>query len=215
MTERDDRPRVVSLAPGANDPGQPAPLPPGKLEVVVTSLEMRSRPARPPLPPPALPLAVLRADPPTVAYYRFLYETIGGPWLWYERRLLDDQALRAIIEDPQVEVYVLYLRGSPAGYTELDRRRPGEVELAYLGLMPELTGRGLGPYLLDWAIETAWRSRPERVWVHTCNLDHPAALGLYQRAGFVPYRRERTLIDDPRREGAMPPGREFRAPAPR
>ena len=208
--ERGPRVEPLPVRPARSLPiGRRAQVPAGKLEVVTTFLEMRSPP------PPAgghhraEPLALIRANPPTVSYYRYLYEAVGSSWLWYERRLLDDAALAAIVEDPLVEVTVLYHRGSPAGYVELDTRVPGEVELAYLGLLPGHIGRGLGTYLLDWALGHAWDRGPERVWVHTCTLDHPAALATYQRAGFEPYDQQVALIDDPRRPGMMPPGRGF------
>jgi len=178
--------------------GRATPLPPGKLEMVVTYLEMRRPPAPRPAPRRAEPLAILRARRPTVSYYRYLYDTVGGPWMWYERRMMDDRELARIVQDPRVAVHVLYLDGVPAGYAELDYRVEGEVELAYFGLMPEFIGRGLGRYLLDWTVRRAFESEPSRLWVHTCNHDHPGALSAYQRAGFLPYRQERRVIDDPR-----------------
>lgn len=146
---------------------------------------------------------IWRADPPSVSFYRFLYESVGEPWYWYLRRNMDDHALREIIESPDVEVYVAYVRGTPAGYVELDRRTAGETEIAYLGLFPEFFGRGIGPWLLNWGIERAWREECERVWLHTCTLDHPAALPMYQRAGMQVYQQEEERIDleDLRRAG--------------
>jgi len=184
-------------------------VPEGKLEMVITYLEMRKRPARPPAPHRAERLALMRAERPLPSFYRYLYNTVGGRWLWYERRLMDDRSLCAVIHDPAVEVYVLYVAGNPAGFFELDCRDPADIEIAYFGLLPEFIGRGLGRYLLDWAIDHAWSKEPERLWVHTCNLDHPHAIAVYQRAGFEPYRQERKIVDDPRRPGSMPAGQEF------
>ncbi|WP_284223807.1 GNAT family N-acetyltransferase, partial [Brevundimonas denitrificans] len=94
------------------------------------------------------------------------------------------------------EIYVLYIRGIHAGYAELDFRKfPSVVDLAYFGIMPEFIGMKLGPYLLNWAIEQAWRRNPDLVTVNTCTLDHPKALPLYQRFGFTPYRQREVLID--------------------
>ena len=169
------------------------------IETTVTYLEMREQPVRPPTPTPGLAkLALLRAEKPTLSFYRFLYGTVGEVLNWTDRRVFGDDELRAIIHDPLVEIYVLYLGGVPAGYVELDRRREGEIELAYLGLMPEFTRQGLGRYLLDWAIHTAWSHGPERLWLHTCDLDDPRALPLYQRAGFVAYdqKNEKVLALD-------------------
>ncbi len=176
-------------------------LPPGKLEMVITYLEMRERPTRHDFAHPRQKHALLRAESPTVSYYRYLYNTVGEPWLWYERRMMDDETLAAIIQDPAVEIYVLYIAGVPAGFAELDRRQPGGIELAYFGLIPEFIGMGLGTYLLGWTVDTAWQYEPEYLWVHTCNFDHPRAIQTYQRIGFVPYKQERKIIDDPRLSG--------------
>lgn len=172
-------------------------VPEGKVESVVTSLEMRDRPNSPTPAVPAERIAILRAEDPTVAYYRFLYNTIGAPWRWWERRVMDDQALAGIILDPLVEIYVLYVRGVPAGMCELDCRTKGSVEIAYFGLMEEFIGRGFGSYFLRWGVDQAWTHEPERVWVHTCTEDHPAALPNYQKVGFQPYEQYTEVIDDP------------------
>ena len=155
--------------------------------VTVTYLEMTSPDQRTTTPGWTEPATILRAERPTISFYRYLYDTIGADWHWYMRRQLSDEALAAIIHDDAVEVFVLYVRGVPAGYVELDRRVEGEVEIAYFGLIPEYIGRGLGPGLLDWAIGRAWTYRPRRIWLHTCSLDHLKALAVYRRAGFEVY----------------------------
>ena len=167
----------------------------GRLRTVITYLEMTAPPETPEVHPPLRKIALLRAERPTLSFYRYLYDAVGRQWMWVDRKRLDDEALRAIIHDEQVEIYVLYVGGVPAGYVELDFRRPAEVEIAYFGLVPEFMGQGLGPYLLSWAIRRAWRDGPRRVWVHTCTFDHPAALRLYQRMGFVPYDRREAEIE--------------------
>lgn len=182
-----------------------AEVPPGKLRMVITSLEMHARPSHGPAHLPAgTKAALLRAENPTVSFYRYLYNTVGEPWLWYERRAFDDATLASIIQDPKVEIYVLYVSGVPAGYGELDRRKDGEIELAYFGLMHEFIGKGLGRYFLTWIVDAAWSHEPKRLWVHSCNFDHPEALRAYQRAGFTPFDQETILIDDPRLSGLIP-----------
>ncbi len=179
-------------------------VPPGKINCVVTYLEMHEPPRRVNILPAAAKIALLRAEAPTASFYRYLYNTVGEPWFWYQRREITDDDLIAIIHDPSVAIFVLYVDGVPAGYAELDSRKEPDIELAYLGLVPEFIGRGLGAYLLGWAIDEAWQKTPERLWVHTCNLDHPRAVRAYQRAGFSPYRQEHGLIDDPRESGLIP-----------
>ena len=177
----------------------------GKIENIITYLEMTERPKlQKRHPPKALKVALLRATRPPVAFYRYLYAAVGDPCLWYERRLLSDEELAEIIHDDLVEIYVLYVDGTPAGYFELDRRQPGEIELTQFGLTPDYVGKGLGTYLLASAIDVAWSYGPDRFMLHTNSLDHPRALPLYQRLGFKPFKQERDLIDDPRSSGLIP-----------
>ena len=175
------------------------------LDDVITYLEMREKPGAPPVPAPAVGrLALIRAAHCTVSYYRYLYETVGTPWLWYERRLLDDAALAAQIRKSTTEIFVLYAGGVPAGYFELDTAPPDETELCYFGLVPEFIGRRIGPFLLRAAIDRAWSRPIRRLWVHTRSYDHPKALGYYQRAGFVVYDRQKLRFEDPRVRGILP-----------
>jgi GNAT superfamily N-acetyltransferase len=168
------------------------------LDVTIVYLEMWGRPDVAAPPPPRPDVAVVRAERPALSYYRYLYERVGEPWLWYERRAMSDDRLASIVQDPAVEVQVLHAGGEPAGYAELDCRTSGEVELAYFGLMSEFIGQGLGAYFLAWAVERAWSRGTRRLWVHTCSLDHPRALATYLAAGFDEYARERVRIADPR-----------------
>jgi GNAT superfamily N-acetyltransferase len=180
-------------------------LPPGKLRVVVTYLEMTSQPTTPKQRPPVEKLALFRAEHPTISFYRYLYNTVGEPWLWSERRRMDDAALAAVIHDPRVEIMVLYVGGVPAGFAELNRRRTEAVDLSYFGMIPDFIGMKLGPFLLNCAIDAAWSGGAKKLTVNTCTLDHPKALGLYQRAGFVPVRQVTRIADDPRVTGVIPP----------
>ena len=174
------------------------------LDDVITYLEMRAAPTTPRLPPPSAKLALLQAEECTVSFYRYLYETVGTPWLWYERRLLSDEALAVEIQKPTTEIFVLSVGGVPAGYFELDTAPPQETELRYFGLIPEFIGRGFGPFMLRAAIDRAWTRPLSRLWVHTRTFDHPKALGYYQRAGFVVYARQQLRFEDPRLRGILP-----------
>lgn len=148
---------------------------------------------------PALPedgIRVEHAPQPTLAYYRSLYGGVGKAYQWSARLLMTDSELRKILEDERVEVHVLYAGDEPAGYVEFDGRLAGQVELAYFGLFPEFQGRRLGSFLLAWALATlATRPGLERIWVHTCTLDHPGALSTYVKAGFAPYLVREELVD--------------------
>jgi len=155
---------------------------------VVTYLEMTA-PAPATRPWPDGGFRIERLVRPSVRFYRYLYDAIGADWLWIERELVPDATLEAELHDPRVEVLLLSEGGVPAGYGELDRRCGGEVKLRYFGLVPEAVGRGLGRWFLEQIIARAWRSRPRRVWVHTCDLDHPRALANYEACGFRVYDR--------------------------
>jgi ribosomal protein S18 acetylase RimI-like enzyme len=176
----------------------------GQLSDTLTYLEMRTRPLRPPLPAPQAKLALMRAEPCTASFYRYLYDTVGEPWLWYVRRGWSDERLSRWLARTEIEVSVLHVGGAPAGYFELERLPSGETELCYFGLVPEFIGRGLGAYFLRAAVEAGWQGATRRLWVHTSTYDHPRALGLYQRAGFQVYRRQEVTFDDPRLTGALP-----------
>ena len=133
---------------------------------------------------------VLHARTPSVSYYRFLYDAVGKEYNWLSRRKLSDTDLAAVIGDPRNELHVLHVDGSPTGFAEIDRRQPGDIELVQFGLMPEFTGQGLGKWFLQWTIDKAWSYKPRRFWLHTCTLDHPAAVPLYKKAGFVQVKEE-------------------------
>jgi GNAT superfamily N-acetyltransferase len=159
------------------------------VDVKVSYLEMLA-PCRRVVPPPREGLTVVQSRQPTVSFYRFLYNTVGGPYHWLSRGKLSDAELSAVISDPRNELHVLYVDGTPAALSELDRRVEGEVELVQFGLMPEFIGQGLGKWLLQWTVDRVWSYGPWRFWLHTCTLDHPAALPNYLKAGFTLYKTD-------------------------
>ena len=132
-------------------------------------------------------LAITRWPAPDVAEYRALYSAVGEALRWRDRLIMPDNDLRAALESPDCSVWVLTVNGAQAGYFEL-ARQGDSTELAYFGLTPPFYGRGLGKHLLSAAIRQAWDDGAKRVWVHTCNLDAPAALDNYQKRGFVIYQ---------------------------
>ena len=174
------------------------------LEDVITYLEMLERPAGRRVSAQLEKLALMRAENCTVSLYRYLYSTVGEPWLWFERRLVGDAALARQILKPTIEILVLYVRGVPAGFFELDTAAPRETKLCYFGLTPDFIGRGLGPYLLQAAIDQAWSRPLNRFWLHTSTFDHTKALNTYQKAGFVVYARRPVSFEDPREHGILP-----------
>ena len=167
------------------------------VDVTVFYLEMLS-PARSESLAPRGGLQVVLARKPTVRFYRFLYNSVGEDYNWHSRGNRPDAELAALIQDPLNEVHVLYVEGTPGGFAELDRRTPGEIELIQFGLMPEFIGQGLGKWFLGWTIERAWSYQPRRFWLHTCTLDHPAALSNYLKRGFTLYQQEQKQVTLPR-----------------
>ncbi|HEY4345540.1 MAG TPA: GNAT family N-acetyltransferase [Parvibaculum sp.] len=165
-------------------------------KTIVTHLDMRAEPRLAPAPKPDGKFALIRADKPPIHFYRYLYDTIGAPYAWVSRKKLSDADLTAIIHDDEVEIYVLWLNGAPAGFTEIDFRQMPDADLCFLGVMPEHIGTGLGRYLLCEAIRLAWSRGPERLTVQTCTLDHPNALRLYQRHGFSPYAQSEAVFEE-------------------
>jgi GNAT superfamily N-acetyltransferase len=161
------------------------------VEVKTYYLEMLTPPQQV-IPPPREGLIFLHAQRPTVAYYRFFYDAVGDQWHWVNRKKLSDAEVAAIIHDPKVEMHVVYCDGVPAGFAELDRRQADEIELVQFGLLPDFIGKGLGKFFLNWTIHKAWSYQPRRFWLHTCTLDHPAALPNYLKARFVIFKEEVT-----------------------
>jgi GNAT superfamily N-acetyltransferase len=169
-------------------------------EFEIYSLEMTSpedlRPAR------SRPedFRVEQARVPSPELNRFLYTAVGGDWYWIDRLRWTYGQWLAWLDRPELETWVGYLKGTPAGYFELEKQPQGNVELAYFGLLPDFIGRGLGGALLTSAIERAWGMGASRVWVHTCSLDAPAALENYRARGFRLYRTDKvtkTLPEEP------------------
>jgi GNAT superfamily N-acetyltransferase len=178
-------------------------LPPGKLANVVTFLEMRTPPPAETTPTMSRYL-IRRENQPDLDRYRRLYREIGEPWLWFSRLRLSNDELRAILHDPAVDVYVLSCEDVDQGLLEFDRRTFPDIELSFFGVTPELIGKGAGRALLQHCLPLAWEHRPQRVWLHTCTADYPAALAFYMKSGFVPYKRAIEIADDPRVIGEIP-----------
>ena len=157
---------------------------------VRTYLEMRDpaalRPAR--VEDPTVRIEQVHGCP--ASFWRFLYTEVGREYHWIDRLPWTDDVIRAYLGDAAVSLWVMWVAGAPAGYFELRRDRSGGVEIAYFGLLGEFTGRGLGGHLLTEAVEQAWATGADRVWLHTNTMDHPAALPNYLKRGFIAFHAE-------------------------
>ncbi|RKT34102.1 acetyltransferase (GNAT) family protein [Roseovarius halotolerans] len=176
-------------------------VPEGHTASVVTHLEMLEE--APQRPEADLALELERVERPGADWYLDLFRAVGSPWLWFGRLAMARAELEALLNDARVHVHVLRDKGRDAGLLELDFRVPGECELAYFGLVPGAVGGGAGRWLMNRAIGMAWEQGIGRFHVHTCTLDHPAALDFYCRSGFVPFRREVEIAPDPRLIGLL------------
>jgi ribosomal protein S18 acetylase RimI-like enzyme len=127
---------------------------------------------------------LVQSEIPSPELNRFLYASVGADWCWYERLGWSYERWMTYLDRPAVATWVAYVQGSPAGYFQLEDQDAGSVEIAHFGLMPQFIGIGLGGALLSDAVRTAWARGAQRVWLHTCSLDHPSALGNYQARGF-------------------------------
>lgn len=150
------------------------------------------------------PQGAIRAD-----FARYLYGLIGGPWTWTDRLSWTQNQWQEELDQPGAALIVASQKGQPVGYVHLQNNRDEmhfgpettperpHVEVLYFGLENRVHGRGLGKALLGAATQIAWQNGAGKVWVHTCNLDGPAAIPTYKSRGFVPYRETTTDMEYP------------------
>lgn len=175
---------------------------PGTIAAIVTSLEMTARPK--PRMMPQSPFRLASWKEPSADKYRALFRRVGEPWLWFSRLVMSDADLIAIIHHGDVSIHAVQdRRGIEIGMIEIDFREPGEARLAFIGLVPELTGQRHGDWLMAQALAIGWRKDVARMWVHTCTLDHPGALNFYRRHGFTAFERAVETFADPRLAGVL------------
>ncbi|MBT4162953.1 MAG: GNAT family N-acetyltransferase [Gammaproteobacteria bacterium] len=159
-----------------------------KAEIHVWHLEMTDKPESPPARHDHYDLK--KADTALPELNRFLYASVGAPWVWYMRLNWSWQEWMDYLNTPGVETWIAYQGATPVGYFELQKQDSGQAEIAYFGLLPEFVGKGLGRLLLEDAITRAWDLAVRRIWLHTCTLDHPAALPNYLARGFRVFKEE-------------------------
>lgn len=158
--------------------------------VTVTYLRMSAPAKTYPHAPLGHQLALLKCRDIPLHFYRYLYDRVGRDWNWTSALVLSDDELAARLRSPDTEIHVLYLNGAPAGFFELCQMGGNECRLLHFGLMPHAIGLKLSRWFLGCAIQSAWETKAKIVSVETCTMDHPAALPLYQKMGFIPMRRD-------------------------
>ena len=168
------------------------------IEVKRTYLEMKALSDLKPALAANADARIERVEGCPASFYRYLYAEVGRAYRWMDRLAWTDGDIRAHLASPGISLWLLTVRGAPAGYFELKATpQDGSVEIAYFGLLPEFVGRGFGKHLLTEAAAHAWAMAPSRVWLHTCTLDHPAAAPNYRARGFRPYRQETYFVQGP------------------
>jgi GNAT superfamily N-acetyltransferase len=178
-------------------------LPPGKLANVATYLEMKALPERE-LAPLAPDFLLVPVGDMSTSAYRTHFKAVGQDLLWFSRLLMADDKLRSVLDNPAIQSFVFQAPDKMLGLLELNFEDVAHCELAFFGLVPEAVGNGLGRMLMDEAIRRAFAKPIGRLWLHTCTLDHPAAMPFYLRSGFTPYARMVEIHDDPRLQGKLP-----------
>ena len=122
--------------------------------------------------------------------YLGLYTKVGAPWGWFDRRLLRENELAIILQQPHRQFAVFEIGDAAVGFGELCQHEDS-VEIAYFGLIPEATGRGLGKTLFREVVARATAlAVGQTVWLTTCSWDSPAARPFYSRMGFKEVREE-------------------------
>ena len=126
---------------------------------------------------------------------KFFYKNVGKKHHWVDRLIWTEKQWIEYTSDEKVKTYILKNKNDLAGYFELiTHKDKNEVEIAYLGLLEEYQNRKLGSYLLASAIKNSFLTNPNRVWVHTCSLDHKNALTNYTSRGMKIFKKETVTV---------------------
>lgn len=158
-------------------------------EITTWSLESRSPTELKPASDPG-DVDIREACVKQFQFNRFLYQLVGASWAWNDKLNWSDEQWQQYAEADDLRTWVAWCEGSPAGYFELQMQPGGTVEICYFGLAEKFIGRRLGGYLLTESIRKAWDWGANRVWVHTCSLDHPNALANYEARGLSIFKSE-------------------------
>lgn len=185
----------------SNDPPVMIEVPPGHVADVITHLEMTSRPE---IVVSDSPLKVVKWNEPEPTAYLNLFRAVGERWLWLSRLLLDKDELISVLQNKHNEIFKICSDEGSVGLLELDFNKPGQCEIGFFGLIPSYNGQGHGKWLMAETLNRAWREDIKRVWLHTCTLDSPFALGFYEKSGFKAFKREVSMGPDPRSLGLLP-----------
>jgi GNAT superfamily N-acetyltransferase len=134
-------------------------------------------------------------DPVNFQLNKFFYKNIGKKHKWIDRLVWTEAQWIDYVSNKNVKTYVFKFKDDLAGFFELiSHNEKKEVEIAYFGLLEEFQNKKLGSYLLSQAIQKSFKGRVNRVWVHTCSLDHKNALNNYIARGMKIFKTETIKI---------------------
>jgi len=134
-------------------------------------------------------------DPPNFQLNKFFYKNIGKDHYWVDRLVWSEKEWIDYVYNEKVSTYILKKEEDVCGYFELIfHKDKNEFEIAYFGLLKEYHNKKLGSFLLSFAIKKCFEKKINRVWVHTCSLDHDNALKNYLSRGMKIYKRETVYI---------------------
>ena len=130
-------------------------------------------------------------DPINFQLNKFFYKNIGNKHKWMDRLIWTEERWIDYVSSKNVKTYILKYKEDLVGFFELIyHQERNEVEIAYLGILEEYHNKKLGSYLLSEAIKESFKNKINRVWVHTCTLDHKNALNNYITRGMKIFKTE-------------------------
>ncbi len=165
------------------------------VDLLITFMEMLAPPPGRAIPSPTIRAGIDKEELDRVQYIR-LYRDVGAPVQLDQRLRMSENELCRFLKNVMTYIYVLRLDVQPVGLCEFEGVGRSNVELTHFGLIPDIQGQKLGPYLLDWTLRSVWTYMPQRVWLHTDTNDHPKALSLYERMGFKIYEQRVEAFPD-------------------
>ena len=134
-------------------------------------------------------------NPSNFELNKFFYKNIGKKHHWKDRLSWSDRNWIEYTENKNLDTYILKFKKDLVGYFELlHHEEKNEIEIAYLGLLEEYQNQKLGSFLLTSAIKEAFLKKTNRIWVHTCSLDHKNALNNYLSRGMKIFKTETISI---------------------
>ena len=134
-------------------------------------------------------------DPVNFQLNKFFYKNIGKKHKWIDRLVWDESKWIEYVSNKNVKTYIFKKENDLVGFFELlEHTEKKEIEIAYFGLLEEYHNKKLGSFLLSKAIKKSFEYKIDRVWLHTCSLDHKNALNNYISRGMKIFKTETVIV---------------------